>query len=143
MNNFSEYIVYIDESGDHSLKSIDKDYPVFVLALTIFNKKEYAENIVPNYQDFKFRHFGHDIIVLHENEIRRRKNQFKFLFNKTLETNFIVELSQIIDNSNFQVITCVINKNKLNTSSTKDKNPYHIASEFCLNSLDQFLSEQN
>jgi hypothetical protein len=143
LNKFSEYIVYVDESGDHSLKSIDKDYPVFVLALTIFNKKEYADNIVPNYQDFKFRHFGHDIIVLHENEIRRRKNQFKFLYNKALETNFIVELSQIIDSSDFKVITCVIDKNKLNTSSIKDKNPYHIALEFCLNSLNKFLLEQN
>ena len=30
---FSDYVVYVDESGDHSLASIDSDYPVFVLAL--------------------------------------------------------------------------------------------------------------
>ena len=29
---FSDYVVYVDESGDHSLTSIDADYPVFVLA---------------------------------------------------------------------------------------------------------------
>lgn len=33
---FSDYVVYVDESGDHSLASIDPDYPVFVLALCIF-----------------------------------------------------------------------------------------------------------
>ena len=27
---FSDYVVYVDESGDHSLASVDKDYPVFV-----------------------------------------------------------------------------------------------------------------
>ena len=27
---FSNYIVYVDESGDHSMVSIDDNYPVFV-----------------------------------------------------------------------------------------------------------------
>ncbi len=40
--NFSDYIIYVDESGDHSLESIDKEYPVFVLAFCIFNKKIYS-----------------------------------------------------------------------------------------------------
>lgn len=26
---FSDYIIYVDESGDHSLESIDPDYPIF------------------------------------------------------------------------------------------------------------------
>jgi hypothetical protein len=29
---FSDYIVYVDESGDHGLQSMDATYPVFVLA---------------------------------------------------------------------------------------------------------------
>lgn len=29
---FSDYIVYVDESGDHSLESINLRYPLFVLA---------------------------------------------------------------------------------------------------------------
>ena len=29
---FSKYVVYVDESGDHGLKNIDPNYPVFVLA---------------------------------------------------------------------------------------------------------------
>lgn len=32
-DRFSDFIVYVDESGDHSLQSIDQSYPVFVLAL--------------------------------------------------------------------------------------------------------------
>mgnify|MGYP000331903451 CR=1 FL=1 len=42
---FSDYVVYVDESGDHSLASIDRDYPVFVLALCVFHKRHYAEKI--------------------------------------------------------------------------------------------------
>ena len=39
--NHSEYIVYVDESGDHGLVSIDPTYPLFVLAFCIFHKPTY------------------------------------------------------------------------------------------------------
>ena len=38
---FSDYVVYVDESGDHGLKSMDKTYPIFVLAFCVFNKQQY------------------------------------------------------------------------------------------------------
>jgi hypothetical protein len=28
----SDYIIYVDESGDHGLSSINEQYPVFVLS---------------------------------------------------------------------------------------------------------------
>ena len=40
MSEFSEYIVYVDESGDHGLVSIDPQYPVFALSFKpVFVKK--------------------------------------------------------------------------------------------------------
>ena len=32
---FSDHIIFVDESGDHSLKSIDPQYPIFALAFCI------------------------------------------------------------------------------------------------------------
>ena len=104
MNNFNDYIVYVDESGDHSLTSIDKDYPIFVLAFSIFQKETYIKDIVPRFQKLKFKYFGHDIIILHENEIRRRKNDFKQLYNKEIFTSFIDDLTQTIKVSEFVTI---------------------------------------
>ena len=57
---FSDFVVYVDESGDHSLVSIDKDYPVFVLAFCVFHKRHYAEKIIPAMEKLKFNYFGHD-----------------------------------------------------------------------------------
>jgi len=37
-SNYSKYIVYVDESGDHSFLSIDQKYPIFVLAFCVFHK---------------------------------------------------------------------------------------------------------
>ena len=31
MTEKGDYIVYVDESGDHGLKNIDNNYPIFVL----------------------------------------------------------------------------------------------------------------
>jgi hypothetical protein len=63
--NFSDYVIYVDESGDHSLASIDADYPLFVLSFCIFRKADYMNVVVPKLQDFKFRWFGHDLVILH------------------------------------------------------------------------------
>jgi len=45
MKRFSDYIVYVDESGDHGLNSVDTTYPIFVLAFCIFKKHNYATHI--------------------------------------------------------------------------------------------------
>ena len=31
MKTKGDFIIYVDESGDHSIKGLDKDYPIFVL----------------------------------------------------------------------------------------------------------------
>ena len=63
---FSDYIIFVDESGDHGLVNIDPQYPVFVLAFCVFHKQRYIQSTMPALQQFKFNHFGHDQIILHE-----------------------------------------------------------------------------
>lgn len=57
---YSDFVIYVDESGDHSLVSIDRDYPVFVLDFCIFRKEHYANVVAPRVQAFKFQYFGAD-----------------------------------------------------------------------------------
>ena len=37
---FSKYIVYVDESGDHGMQTIDPQFPVFVLAFCVFREQQ-------------------------------------------------------------------------------------------------------
>lgn len=138
---YSKYIIYVDESGDHSLQSIDEQYPLFVLAFCIFHKRHYSESIVPALEKFKFNYFGHDQVILHENEIRKEKGAFLFR-NKEEKLNFINKLTTIIDFSNFILITCVIDKKSIRNPESEN-NPYHIALGFCLETLYEFLKEKN
>ena len=143
MDNFGKYIVYVDESGDHSLASINQDYPIFVLAFCIFEKDKYSTSTVRKIKEFKFKHFGHDMVVLHENEIRRDKGWFSKLNTKDKKEKFIEELTDIIAEEEFAMISTVIDKTKLTKQYIEAKNPYNIALTFCMERLYKFLEIKN
>lgn len=140
-SDFSKYIVYVDESGDHSLQSIDENYPIFVLAFCVFHKRHYSEVIVPALEKFKFNHFGHDQVVLHENEIRRRKGAFNIFKNRDHHQQFLNQLTHVIECSNFILISATIDKRELRKHSSEE-NAYHIALGMCMESLNEFLQEK-
>jgi hypothetical protein len=141
---YSDVIVYVDESGDHGMQTLDSKYPVFVLAFCAFDKKHYCEKVIPSLQKFKFTHMGHDLIGLHELEIRKEKGAFSGLFISREHKNaFLDELTCIIDTSNFVLISCVIDKAALREKQGQCHNPYHLALGFCLETLYEFLQEKN
>lgn len=139
---FSDYIVYVDESGDHGLKSIDVNYPVFVLAFCVFKKADYWQQIVPSLQAFKFRHFGHDQVILHETDIRKDRGDFNCLKTKELKSNFLSELTQIMASSPFTLVTTVIKKEEYRKRYHQPSNPYHIALGFGLERVFNYLRSQ-
>lgn len=139
---FSNFVVYVDESGDHGMQTVDPNYPMFVLAFCIFHKRYYCEKVVPALQKFKFNHFGHDHVVLHEHEIRKEKGEFKFHSRKQKQ-EFIGQLTEIIAVSNFILVSCVIDKARLRDRDELPSNPYHLALGFCLETLHEFLQEKN
>lgn len=141
-NKYSDYIVYVDESGDHNLKNIDENYPLFVLAFCVFYKPHYCSHIVPAIESFKFKHFGHDLVILHEHEIRKEKGSFNIFKGRQQRNNFLDELTNIIEVNNFIIMSCVIEKSRLKLKQPNAQNPYHIALEFCLEKLSGFLQEK-
>lgn len=140
---YSNFIVYVDESGDHGMQTLDPNYPVFVLSFCVFYKRHYAEKVVPALEKFKFNHFGHDLVLLHEHEIRKETGQFLFA-SREHKVGFINELTGIIETSNFILISCVIDKKGLRSrGDAAPENPYHLALGFCMEALYEFLLEKN
>lgn len=140
---FSDFIVYVDESGDHGMQTLDPNYPMFVLAFCVFHKRHYCEKVIPALQKFKFNHMGHDLIGLHELEIRKEKGAFSSLFvSRQHKHAFLDELTSIIEASNFILISCVIDKTRLRDRQGGADNPYHVALGFCLETLYEFLKEK-
>lgn len=124
------------------MATIDANYPVFVLSFCVFHKRYYSEKVVPALEKFKFNHFGHDLVVLHEHEIRKETGAFNCFRNRDEQRQFIADLTDLIDASNFILISCVIDKRRLQAIESLPPNPYHIALGFCLETLYQFLREK-
>lgn len=139
MPDFSDIIVYVDESGNHGLESPDLTFPVFVLAFCVFRKNAYINQTVPAMQSFKFRHFGHDGVVLHEREIRKKLGPFSMLTQPEVAAVFQEELTEILDRQPFEVIACVIDKDRLRQHYSQPSNPYHLAMGFCIERLYRLL----
>lgn len=137
-----DYIVYVDESGDHGLESIDPQYPVFVLAFCIFERGAYATQVVPEMLRFKFEHFGHDQVILHEHDIKKAKGAFRFLTNAAKRDAFMNGLNALLAAAPFTIVAVVIRKKHLIDRYTRPENPYMLAMEFGLERVCTFLRER-
>ena len=135
---FSDYIVYVDESGDHSLESINPEYPLFVLSFCIFRKDAYANTMTPAVRRLKFETFGHDMVVLHEIDIRKKKGAFAKLGKEAREV-FLNSLTDIIQAEDFRLVAVVIDKIRLKTRYANPGHPYHLAMEFGLERIYRYL----
>ena len=137
-SRYSDYIVYVDESGDHSLESINADYPLFVLSFCIFHKDAYANTMTPAVRRLKFETFGHDMVVLHEIDIRKKRGVFSKL-GKEARDKFLSALTDIIEATDFKLVAVVIDKHKLKARYSSPEHPYHLAMGFGLERIHRYL----
>lgn len=138
---FGDYIVYADESGDPSLKYIDDKFPVFTLVFCLFSVDSYVEEVVPAVQRLKFDFFGHDQVILHENEIRRGSGAFRILRDDSLNGLFMSRVSSIIQKIDVAIIGAVVRKDALAERSVEVADPYEVAMRSCLARLREFLGD--
>ncbi len=126
---FGEYLVFVDESGDHNLSQIDPQFPVFVLLFAIMRKDDYVNRICPDLQRFKFEFWGHDEVVLHEHEIRKPFGDFLFLLQKPLRERFFVGLTAQMAALSATVVAVIVDKIAFAARYTQPVNPYDYALE--------------
>ena len=137
---FSDYIVFIDESGSPVLDPIDPDYPIFVLAFCVVHKDAYANLIQPSFKRLKFKYFGHDMVALHSHAIRKPRGDFAFLQNAPLRQAFLNDVSQLMADSDFTLIVHVIDKVRLKARYARPFSPYDIALRMNVEQLSVFLT---
>lgn len=142
MNMKSEYLVFVDESGSPTMGNIDPQYPLFVLAFFIVKKSDYATHITPAVQHFKFKHFGHDQVILHERDLRKDSGDFAFLKKPALKNAFLEELTDIISAAPFCLTCVVVDKPKLKAQYSYPENPYHLGLTFGLERVRGFLQQK-
>ncbi len=137
------FIAYLDESGDHSLELIDKDFPLFVLVFCVVDLNVYINAIVPDIYRLKFDYFGHEGIIFHSRDIRKASGDFTFLTIPAKRSLFIDRMNQIMSKNDYMLIATVIRKqaHKERYGQNAD-NPYDLALKFAMERLLAFLEQQ-
>jgi Protein of unknown function (DUF3800) len=140
MPDFSDYIIYVDESGSPVLAADREDFPVFVLVFMIVHKRTYAEQLVPKIQMLKFDFVGHDQVILHERDIRRQSGAFAFLqVSKQIREAFIARTTAIIEEAEISFCCAIIDKISLTKQYADPWSPYDLALTFCLEKASKAL----
>lgn len=137
-----EYIAYFDESGDHGLLTIDPTFPIFVLCCSVFKIEDFVQQDQPALSRIKFSYFGHDAVILHSREIRKRVGAFQILTDPAVKTRFVDDISNFFRNSTCTLIAAAINKDRHLKKYRFPDDPYEISLLFCLERLYAFLADR-
>ena len=126
----------MDETGDHTLELVDRDYPIFGLVMVICDAGDYVQTIVPAIYQMKMDFFGHEGVILRSYDIRKQKGPYAFLSNAARRNEFYSRINQVMGLEAYTLIASMIRK-----QHHKDRygeaaaNPYDLAMEFALERL--------
>lgn len=123
-------IIFLDETGDHSLEKIDSQYPVFGLAGVIIDEDVYKNEISPAIDEIKLKYWKSTDIVLHSREIRKCEPPFNNLLNASARKAFYNDLNNFFENADIKIISSVILKERLVNQYHDPSNPYAISTVF-------------
>jgi hypothetical protein len=137
----SRFLAFFDECGDHSMEKIDKDFPLFVLALVVIERAAYRDQALVQFNQFKLRYFNHEGINLHSRDIRLATGPFSLLLNPTTRPTFMSELTDMMERLPFTLFISAIRKQAHFDQHGGDAvNPYNLALGFTLEALAHFLN---
>lgn len=137
-------IMFLDESGDHNLLVLDKDYPIFVLGGCIMDEKEHEERVTPALASFKKELFGTEKIILHFRDYARSVNGFEQMRRADFRLRFYVGLANVIRGINFVLLACIVDKEKhLDKYQLRAMDPYLFSLEILVERFAYYLKEVN
>ena len=139
----SRFIGFFDECGDHSLAKIDPDFPLFLLALVVMERKAYVDTVIPALGRFKLRYWNHEGINLHSRDIRLARGPFSLLQHPQRRPVFMAEVSEFMAAMPFTLFVTAIRKQQHSTRyGPRAANPYGLALEFAMERLVNFLEAE-
>jgi hypothetical protein len=101
-------VMYLDESGDHSLTTIDPQYPMFVLGGVIVDLDYAQGELSERVRQFKLDLLGRDDLILHTADIARNKNGFEGLADTGFRQRFYDELNALMRDLRYTIVACAI-----------------------------------
>lgn len=133
------YFLFLDESGDHDLSFVDKNFPLFLLCGCVV-EEHCLEQVKNEVDTFKQKYFGTTEVILHSRDIRKCQGAFQILFDLQLKEKFYRDLNQILKESNYCLLGSGIQKEKhIKKYGKGAKDPYTLSLSFIIERLIFYL----
>lgn len=140
-NKSAKYYLFLDECGDHSLSSIDKNFPIFTLCGIILSEFQYqllGERIIALKKEF----WSDKEIILHSRDIRKCQNGFEVLFDLEIKKRFYETLNSIMKECEYTIISCSILKENYIRKYGKLNDVYGLSLSYIMERTVFFLDYQ-
>lgn len=111
-NKKNTLILFLDESGDHSLAKIDPQYPMFVLAGCIFESGYHEKVVVSEIEKFKKDLFNNLKLILHTEDITHNRNGFERIVDADFRKHFYEAENQLLAKLDYKILACAIKKDE-------------------------------
>lgn len=159
-NDSIDYILFIDESGDPSLKYVQKciknnksisDNKFFTITGCLMKREDFL-TAKKNILNLKYKHWNNGLamykkynalkrVCFHSHEIRGRKPPFD---NNTIKYDeFVIDLSEYMKNIPIDIFSYTIDKEKHCLRYTEPYHPYSLGLEFILERLVKYSLKPN
>ena len=135
-------VVYLDETGDHTLEAVDHAFPIFALVLLIMDGEAYTRTGVGELARLKLDYFGHEGVILHSRDIRKAQGDFGFLTDPSKRSPFYERINALMGGLDYRLIASVIRKqDHKDLYGITASNPYDLALKFALERLLPLLED--
>lgn len=132
-------MVYLDETGDHNMDKIAPEYPVFGVIMVIVDTDTYVHTIIPAFCKMKIALWGHEGVILHSYDIRKKQKQFALLNNSARFEQFIAQVNPLME-VEYNLIGAFIRTDHHKARyGANAGNPYHLSLVFALERLTPLL----
>jgi len=133
--NSKKYHLFLDETGDHGLSFVDKNFPLFLLVGCLFEDGR-LKKVEESINSFKKEFFGTNEVILHSRSIRKCEGAFQILFNLEVKKKFYERLDKIISEAEFIIIGSGVNKEEhIKKYGKGAKDPYALSMSFVMERL--------
>lgn len=138
-----KYYLYIDESGDHGLTTLNPDFPVFLLCGVIVSENVY-ENIRQSFNTIKQALWANKEVIFHSRDIRKCDKEFAVLFDLEKKKWFYENLNKAIQENDYAVIASAIQKdNYIKKFGRLSNDVYELALSFIIERAIFYLDDIN
>ncbi len=144
-----KYTLYLDESGDHGLLTVNPQYSVLALCGIAIEDDYYHGTLLPRVDQFKVNEIGSAAVQLHYRALAQRAGPFKFLSAPERAWRFEQALAHLLCDLDITVFCAVIDKKeylaRYGPTRPVDRylptNLYLMALDFVLERFVRFLEE--